>query len=162
MAPLVAPGLSSRCSPRSRKIGSMNSSASNGSCAYRHAYEKCIVTDKMGRELRARIRVRSSRLILETRFFMQRLLGCLLVLVTSCCVRADEPLAYPPPVQVKAAFLKLLDRPKVALDPQFAASKEMPDGTVLESLTIASEKKADRSIERVPLLLLRPAKATGK
>lgn len=88
------------------------------------------------------------------------LLGLVFLAVGLAC--ADEPLGYPPPAQVKAAFLKLLDRPKVPLDPEITATKELPDGLVLESLTIASEKKGDGTLERVPVLIIRPAKSKGK
>lgn len=63
---------------------------------------------------------------------------------------------YPAIAEVKAAFLKLLDRPRVALDPQVSESKTDAAGTLEEKLSFASEKKADGSIERVPLLLVRP------
>jgi dienelactone hydrolase len=65
------------------------------------------------------------------------------------------------PAEVKAAFLKLLDRPRVALDVRKEAS------TVEGSLAIiresfASEKKADGTVERVPVLLVKPAEAKGR
>jgi fermentation-respiration switch protein FrsA (DUF1100 family) len=66
-----------------------------------------------------------------------------------------------PPAQVKAAFLKLLDRPKVPLDVQITATKNLGDGVVVEHLTFASEKK-NGTVERVPTLVLRPAKIDGK
>ncbi len=63
---------------------------------------------------------------------------------------------YPPPAEVKAAFLKLLDRPRVPLNVQHSQSRVDATGTAEEPLSFASEKKADGGIERVPLLLLRP------
>jgi dienelactone hydrolase len=78
---------------------------------------------------------------------------------------ADEPKAsYPPPADVKKAFLKLLDRPKVPLDARVEALtlKAKTDGLMHEQLTFASEKKADGTIERVPVLLVRPAKVDKK
>jgi dienelactone hydrolase len=80
----------------------------------------------------------------------------LLCVVLVPAVRADEPApAYPPPAAVKAAFLKLLDRPRVALDVKHHGTT-VKDG--LESIqeSFASEKKADGTIERVPVLLVRP------
>ena len=64
-----------------------------------------------------------------------------------------------PPADVKAAFLKLLDRPKVALDVK--SEPDRPDdtkqpGVVIERLSFASEKKPDGSIERVPMEIIRP------
>jgi dienelactone hydrolase len=60
------------------------------------------------------------------------------------------------PAEVKAAFLKLLDRPKVPLD---VVMEEMhaEDQLVTERLSFAAEKKADGAIERVPVLVVRPA-----
>jgi len=74
---------------------------------------------------------------------------------------ADDVPSYPPPAQVRADFLKLLDRPRIPLDVQVAATKPLGDGTVLEFLTFATEKKPDGSVERVPTLVLRPEKASG-
>lgn len=84
-----------------------------------------------------------------------------LTLAVSPCLLAKEPPAYRPPAEVKAAFLKLLDRPKVPLDVQVAKTEPDPAGPVIERLSIASEKKADGSIERVPLLIVRP-KSTSR
>ena len=68
----------------------------------------------------------------------------------------------PPPAEVKAAFLKLLDRPRVPLEPQLISSAAIADGVAEEVLTIASERKADGSIERVPLQVLRPSEPDGR
>jgi len=62
------------------------------------------------------------------------------------------------PAEVRAAFLKLLDRPRVSLD----VRNELPEpdpktGHIVERLSFASEKKADGSVERVPVLVVRPA-----
>jgi dienelactone hydrolase len=69
---------------------------------------------------------------------------------------------YPPPDKVKAAFLKLLDRPKVPLDVQAGSVSKLEDGLVLEHLSFASEKKADGSVERVPTIVVRPEIVKGK
>jgi dienelactone hydrolase len=84
------------------------------------------------------------------------------LLLLTALVRAEEPLNYPPPAQVKAAFLKLLDRPRVPLEPKIMDTKEKKNGWVLEHLTIASEKKADGPLERVPMIVLRPARNDKK
>ena len=69
-----------------------------------------------------------------------------------------EPLA---PEKAKVAFLKLLDRPKVPAD-----VKEGPgigSGRIAVSRwSFASEKKADGTVERVPVLMVAPAGAKGK
>jgi dienelactone hydrolase len=87
----------------------------------------------------------------------------LLIIVASSRLKAEETAAkYPPPADVKAALLKLLDRPKVDPDVQVAATKAEPAGMTTEQLSFASEKHADGRVERVPLLLIRPEKPAGK
>jgi dienelactone hydrolase len=71
-------------------------------------------------------------------------------------VRAEEPRKPLPPTQVKQAFLKLLDRDKVAAEVKLLSEPKAEGGLVTEHFSFASEKKADDSIERVPVLLVRP------
>src|SRR5262245_50776921 len=78
-----------------------------------------------------------------------------LVLLLGAAVRADSP-TYPPPAEVKAAFLKLLDRPKVPADAKAIENRLDPDGMLTERLNFASEKKPDGTVERVPVLIVRP------
>jgi dienelactone hydrolase len=67
---------------------------------------------------------------------------------------------YKAPADVRAAFLKTLDRPKVPLDVQSEPPKaDTASGLVTERLTFASEKKADGTTERVPTLVVKPAAA---
>lgn len=75
---------------------------------------------------------------------------------------ADANSAYPPAPEVKQAFLKLLDRPRVPLDVQTEKSESGPPGFVTEYISIASERKADGSIERVPIVLVRPEISTAR
>ncbi|MBI3408925.1 MAG: alpha/beta fold hydrolase [Planctomycetes bacterium] len=82
----------------------------------------------------------------------------LLLLSLAPALWAGEPRQYPPASDVKAAFLKLLDRPKVNADIKSDGPKETKDGFVIEHLSFASEKKANGAIERVPMLILKPAK----
>src|SRR5438067_13192106 len=61
----------------------------------------------------------------------------------------DNPPPTLPPAEVKASFLKMLDRPKVPLDVQ--GGEVGRDGRfVTERRSFASETKADGSVERVP------------
>jgi dienelactone hydrolase len=76
-------------------------------------------------------------------------------------LRAQEP-NYPPTAEVKTAFLKQLDRPKVPLDVKSQENRLDPDGLLTEKLSFASEKKADGTIERVPVLIVRPGSGGGK
>ena len=74
--------------------------------------------------------------------------------------RVPTDLKSPP--QVKAAFLQLLDRPRVVLD----VLNDLPEtdaktGIVTERLSFASEKKADGTVERVPVIVVRPASDAG-
>lgn len=88
-------------------------------------------------------------------------LACL-VLTQVAPAPARAPAATPSAAEVKASFLKLLDRPKVPLDVKTAASS--PDrkrGLVVEKVSFASEKKADGSVERVPVLVVRPLPGNG-
>jgi dienelactone hydrolase len=81
---------------------------------------------------------------------MNYLLHALLLLVPQ---QVD---AAPPPAEVKASFLKLLDRPRVPLDVKVESS-DTGRGLTIEYLSFASEKKADGATERVPTLVVRPA-----
>jgi dienelactone hydrolase len=92
----------------------------------------------------------------------QRLSLVLALLVIPPALAEPQPPAYPPPAQVREAFLKLLDRPRVPLDVRAGTSQREEGGLVSERLTFASEKKSDGTIERVPVLLVRPEKAAGK
>ncbi|HEY3967431.1 MAG TPA: alpha/beta fold hydrolase [Planctomycetaceae bacterium] len=88
---------------------------------------------------------------------------CLVALLISRQNIAAEPVgAYPPPAEVKAVFLKQLDRPRVPLDPKTRSTERDTEGRIAEFISIASEKKADGSIERVPLLLVRPEHPAGR
>jgi pimeloyl-ACP methyl ester carboxylesterase len=90
-----------------------------------------------------------------------RITSGLLFFVLAAPAWADSAPTYPPPAEVKASFLKMLDRPKVPLDVKADAPKT-EDGLVTEHLTFASEKKADGSTERVTCLIIKPEKADKK
>ncbi len=61
-----------------------------------------------------------------------------------------------PTSEVKAAFLKLLDRPRVPLDVQVGETKPAERGLTCQRVDFAVEKRPDGSIERVPALVVRP------
>lgn len=67
-----------------------------------------------------------------------------------------------PPKDAKAAFLKLLDRPKVPPDMRPEAAPVKKDGLTYHRRSFASEKKADGTVERVPYLAVAPEKLKGK
>src|SRR6185369_2608501 len=75
--------------------------------------------------------------------------------------RDAEP-TYPPSATVKAAFLKLLDRPKVPLDAEVLSTKPEGDDLVAEHIRFNVEKKPSGEMEPVFMLLIRPKKAEGK
>ncbi len=82
---------------------------------------------------------------------MNHLLHILLLLVF------QQPAAPPStPAEVKASFLKLLDRPRVPPDAKIESSTT-DRGFLVERLSFASEKKADGTTERVPTLVVRPS-----
>jgi dienelactone hydrolase len=67
------------------------------------------------------------------------------------------------PAETRAAFLNLLDRPKVPLDVKLDSSvADDKSGLVTERLSFASEKRADGDIERVPVLVVRPTSPGGR
>ncbi|MBI3857784.1 MAG: acetylxylan esterase [Planctomycetes bacterium] len=74
---------------------------------------------------------------------------------------SQEAPTYPPATEVRAAFLKQLDRPKVPADPSPVDTKT-EGGFVTEHFSIATEKKPSGQMERMPVLLVRPGKADGK
>ena len=80
-----------------------------------------------------------------------------LVLAQVAPAEVKSPDATSVPSEVKASFLKLLDRPRVPLDVKTARPRPTARaGLVNERLSFASEKKADGTIERVPVLVVRP------
>src|SRR5262249_13538540 len=89
---------------------------------------------------------------------------CRLLLLLACSITfprtatSAEPL---PPEKAKAAFLKLLDRPKVAPDVKEGICVASGHLT-LTQWSFAREKKADGTVERVPVLMVSPAGAKGK
>jgi dienelactone hydrolase len=92
----------------------------------------------------------------------RRFSAIILFLLAPVALRADDPKpTYPPPTDVRAAFHKLLDRPAVPLDVKMEETKT-ENGLTTEHLSFASEKHADGTMERVPVLVVRPEKATGK
>jgi dienelactone hydrolase len=66
-----------------------------------------------------------------------------------------------PAQDAREGLLRLLDRPRVAAEPKLESMGEA-DGLATEVLSIATEKKRDGTIERVPILVVRPAKAEGR
>jgi dienelactone hydrolase len=83
----------------------------------------------------------------------------LLAVAVSPLATSAEPL---PPEKAKVAFLKLLDRPKVKPDIREEAKAVEKNGLVYARTSFASEKKADGSIERVPVLVVMPLEKKGK
>ncbi|MBN9518003.1 acetylxylan esterase [bacterium] len=90
-----------------------------------------------------------------------RTLALLAVALVAPLLPAQDrpPLA---PADAKAAFLKLLDRPRVPADVREEQVPDTRNGLAYQAWSFASEKKADGTVERVPVLTVRPAKAEGK
>jgi dienelactone hydrolase len=86
----------------------------------------------------------------------------LLVCIFAFTFSTTTPAQSLPPEQAKAAFLKLLDRPKIAADVKEEAKPVEKNGLIYTRWSFASEKKADGTIERVPVLTVAPVGKTGK
>jgi len=86
-----------------------------------------------------------------------------LIVTLSGGLRPPLACAEPLPSQkARAAFLKTLDRPKVRADVKVGLEKENGRGLLYSQWSFASEKKADGTTERVPVLMVSPAEAKGK
>ena len=70
--------------------------------------------------------------------------------------------SLPTPTEAKAAFLRLLDRPKVPLDPKTKESLRDGKGLIAERVEFSSEKHPDGIVEHVPALVVRPEVVEGK
>jgi dienelactone hydrolase len=91
--------------------------------------------------------------MIRSRWYLLALLLCLPVPLAA----DDQKPSYPKPEGVREDFLDLLDRPKVLFNVKAGEAKEDEDtGLVFERLSFASEKKADGTSERVPVLIVRP------
>ena len=88
----------------------------------------------------------------------------ILVLLVAQDARTTVVPENPPATEVRAAFLKLLERPKLPLDVQRCAvsSKEPPVGFEAEMFTFAVEKHPDGDVERVPIRITRPRGLTRR
>jgi len=81
----------------------------------------------------------------------------LVVLFLPALARAQEAPKPLMPAETRKAFLQLLDRPRV--EPDVKEGPGVASGAIAtHTFTFASEKKRDGTIERVPVLLTRPAK----
>ena len=83
----------------------------------------------------------------------------LLLIVPASPAQDVPPRPSKPPAEVKAAFLKLLDRPRVPLDVRSGETKREDRGLVVQRVDFAVEKLPDGSTERVPALVVRPRAA---
>jgi len=68
---------------------------------------------------------------------------------------------YPPPAQVREAFLKQLDRKKIPLQGQGIPTRT-EGGLTEEEIVFSTEHHANGNIEGVPGILLRPEKIEGR
>jgi dienelactone hydrolase len=81
----------------------------------------------------------------------------LAVLFLPTLARAQEAPKPLTPAETRKAFLQLLDRPRV--EPDVKEGPGVASGAIAtHTFTFASEKKSDGTVERVPVLLVRPAK----
>lgn len=86
-----------------------------------------------------------------------------LLLVTAHPRAQTDPVPAPtPPIEVKANFLRLIDRPRVAPDIRNHETKAPFRNLITEKLDIATERRPDGSFERVPMVVVRPEGVTGR
>lgn len=93
------------------------------------------------------------------RLFVLPFVALLLALPSLVPAQDKKPLA---PKEAKAAFLKLLDREKVGFELRPEGVDEKKNGLWYYEWSFASEKKANGTTERVPVLIVRPEMAKGK
>src|SRR4051812_17811453 len=87
---------------------------------------------------------------------MSRRLALVLLFCLPIGLRADEAAKVLTPEQTRKAFRQLLDRPRV--DADVKEGPGLASGAIAtHTFTFASEKKRDGTVERVPVLLVRPA-----
>lgn len=86
------------------------------------------------------------------------------LLVVAANPRAQNtPMPAPVPAsEVKADFLRIIDRPRVAPDIQNHVTKPPYRNLITERFDFASERHGDGTSERVPVLLVRPEGVTGR
>lgn len=89
-------------------------------------------------------------------------IAAFLALVVLGFAPAQQVPEYPPVAEVRDAFLKQLDRPKVPPAPVVVETTLLDKEYAQETLTIATEKKRDGSTERMPVLIVRPLKPSHK
>jgi len=89
---------------------------------------------------------------------IRSLILILIILIAPVILRAEEPRKVLAPEETKKAFLKLLDRPKVDPVVKPTESPKSADGLITEHFSFASQKKADGTIEWVPVLVVKPEK----
>jgi dienelactone hydrolase len=82
----------------------------------------------------------------------------LFALLVALGASVAPPAEAPASAALKAAFHARIDRPRVPLEAQVLETKSEADGLVAEHIRFASEKKADGTLEIVPMLILRPEK----
>jgi dienelactone hydrolase len=83
------------------------------------------------------------------------LLGLLLI-VSPAWSQDVSPGSPKPPSRVRADFLALLDRPRVALDAKSKEDRPPALGLASERVDFAVETRSDGTTERVPALIVRP------
>lgn len=90
--------------------------------------------------------------------------SCLL-LVLACFASesaAQDRVGAADPTAIKAEFQRLLDRPRVPPDTKVEMPASEEEGLLMERLSIATERKRDGTVERVPVLVVRPATLSDK
>ena len=90
------------------------------------------------------------------------ILACLVLVAGHPRAQTAPSPAPEPPSEVKADFLRIIDRPRVPLDVHHRGVKAPYRNLITEKLDIASERRPDGSFERVPMLVVRPEGVEGR
>ena len=87
---------------------------------------------------------------------MSRFLSMFVLVLVPLVARPDDAGKLLTPEQTRKAFLQLLDRPRVDSDVKIEPGAGSGPNSIYR-FSFASEKKRDGTIERVPVLVVRPA-----
>lgn len=75
---------------------------------------------------------------------------------------STSPAIKTPPSVIRANFLALINRPHIPFDAQHHETKPPYRNLITERLSIAVERRANGTVERIPMLVVKAEKTTGR
>lgn len=75
---------------------------------------------------------------------------------------STSPAMKTPPAVIRANFRALIDRPRIPFDVKHHETKPPYRNLITERLSIAVERRTNGSVERVPMLVVKPEGTTGR